>query len=124
MICLGSLLDGAEANLDAHQPQEQHGFRKGRHVEEHLLTANLIIDKSFACNLPMWIISLDLSKASDRVDWDALWDALRHHGVSEHIIWILQVMYHDQKGLSHDASKSSREFPIKGGVRQGCALVL
>ena len=31
-------------------------------------------------------------------------------------------MYHDQKGLIHDASKSSREFPIKGGVRQGCVL--
>ena len=105
-----------------YSPEEQHGFRKGRRVEEHLLTANLIIDKSFACNLPMWIISLDLSKAFDRVDWDALWDALRHHGVSEHIIWILQIMYHDQKGLIHDASKSSREFPIKGGVRQGCVL--
>ena len=63
-----------------------------------------------------------LSKAFDRVDWDALWDALRHHGVSEHIIWILQVMYHDQTGLSHDASKSSREFLSKGSVRQGCVL--
>ena len=84
------LLSRIEATLDAHQPEEQHGFRKGRRVEEHLLTANLIIDKSFACNLPMWIINLDLSKAFDRVDWDALWDALRHHGVSEHIIWILQ----------------------------------
>ena len=70
----------------------------------------------------MWIISLDLSKAFDRVDWDALWDALRHRGVSEHIIWILQVMYHDQKGLIHDGSKSSREFPSKGRVRQGCVL--
>ena len=73
-----------EATLDAHQPEEQHGFLKGRRVEEHLLTANLIIDKSFACNLPMWIISSELSKTFDRVDWDALWDALRHHGVRTH----------------------------------------
>ena len=44
------LLSRIEATLDAHQPEEQHGFRKG------LLTANLIIDKSFACNLPIaWI---------------------------------------------------------------------
>ena len=80
-----------EATLDAHQPEEQHGFRKGRRVEEHLLTANLIIGKSFACNLPMWIVCSDLSKAFDRVDWDAPWDALRHHAVSEDIIWIGQV---------------------------------
>ena len=41
------LLRRIEATLDAHQPEEQHGFRKGRRVKEHLLTANLIIDKSF-----------------------------------------------------------------------------
>ena len=58
------LLSRIEATLDAHQPEEQHGFRKGRRVEEHLLTANLIIDKSSACNLRMWIINLDLSKAA------------------------------------------------------------
>ena len=64
------LLSRIGAISDADQPEEQHGFRKGRRVEEHLLTANLIIDKSFACNLPMWNISLDSSKAFDRVDWD------------------------------------------------------
>ena len=56
------------------------------------------------------------------MDWDALWDALKQHDVSQHIIWILQGLYHDQSGQVHDVSGSSREFYIKGSVRQGCVL--
>ena len=76
--------------LDNHQPEEQHGFRAGRRLEEHLLTANLFLDKTLAANMPVWILSLDLSKAFDRVDWGALWLASSEHGVSSHMLWIIQ----------------------------------
>ena len=84
-----------------HKPTTQ---RKGRRIEEHLLTANVIINKTFACGRPIWIISLDLSKAFDRVDWGALWNALKQHDVSQHIIWILQGLYHNHVGQVQDAS--------------------
>ena len=32
--------------LEAHQPEEQHGFRKHRWMDEHLLTATLFLDKA------------------------------------------------------------------------------
>ena len=35
---------------------------------------------------PSWIISLDLSKAFDRVNWKLLWQAVGNHGVSEHLV--------------------------------------
>ena len=76
--------------LDNHQPEEQHGFRAGRRLQEHLLTANLFLDKTLAANMPVWILSLDLSKAFDRVDWGALWLASSEHGVSSHMLWIIQ----------------------------------
>ena len=63
--------------LENSQPKEQHGFRSGRRLEEHLITANLVGDKFFAANKPLWIASLDLSKTFDRVNWDAPW---RRHG--------------------------------------------
>ena len=39
--------------------------------------------------MPVWILSLDLSKAFDRVDWGALWLALSEHGVSSHMLWMI-----------------------------------
>ena len=32
--------------LDSGQPEEQLGFRRGRRMEEHLLTADLVVDKA------------------------------------------------------------------------------
>ena len=87
-----------EELLEHAQPEEQHGFRTNRRIEEHLLSANMVSDKTLLANRPVWILSLDLSKAFDRVDWDALWRGLRLHGVSAHLVWLLQVVYSNQTG--------------------------
>ena len=62
------VLGRVEPALEASQPEEQHGFRRGRRLEEHLVSANLVIDKLLAAGKPVWIVSLDLSKAFDRVN--------------------------------------------------------
>ena len=108
--------------LDAAQPEEQHGFRPERRIEEHLVTANLVLDKTLAANILLWIVSVDFSKAFDRVEWSALWSALRTQGVPEHLVWLLQTLYHGQEGAVRGDSHMSRWFNIFGGVRQGCVL--
>ena len=80
------ILGRIEAVLGAHQPEEQHGFRKHRRMDEHLLSATLFLDKAWDKGIPVWIVSLDVSKAFDRVSWNALWLALRDHGVPDHLI--------------------------------------
>ena len=70
------------------QPEEQHGFRQGRRIEGHLLTANVCLQKTLAASTPPSIISLDLSKAFDKIDWNAIRSALRQHAISEHLIFI------------------------------------
>ena len=116
------ILGRIEQCLEDSQPEEQHGFRGGRRLEEHLVTANLISDKLFAANRPLWIVSLDLSKAFDRINWDALWQSLLEHGVSAHLVWILQLLYCEQTGEVKGTWGNSTIFPIKAGVRQGCVL--
>ena len=39
--------------LEAAQPEEQHVFRSGRRIDEHLVTTNLVIDKSWNVNMPI-----------------------------------------------------------------------
>ena len=115
-------LVGLRRRWEQHQPEEQHGFRSGRRIEEHLLTANIVIDKTLLANVPLWIVSLDLSKALDRVSWDSLWGGLLRHGVSRHLVWALRLIYWEQKGQIITKQDTSREFDIKAGVRQGCVL--
>ena len=47
------------------------------------------VQKTIAASAPLWIISLDLSKACDKVDWNALWAALRQHRIPEHLIFYI-----------------------------------
>ena len=72
--------------------------------------------------MPVWILSLGLSKAFDRVDWGALWSALTEHGVSSHMLWIIQNLYFNQHGEVIGQGGNSRAFQINAGVRQGCVL--
>ena len=103
-----------------HQPEEQHGFRKHRRMDEHLLTATLFLDKAWDKGIPVWIVSLDLSKVFDWVNWNALWLALHDHGISDHLVWILQLIYANQLGEVQGEHSNSDPFPIHAGVRQGC----
>ena len=49
------ILGRIQASLEAHQPDEQHGFRKHGRMDEHLLSATLSLDKvgtrEFQCGL-------------------------------------------------------------------------
>ena len=101
-----------EAILNAGQPEEQHGFRADRRIEEHLLTTNLVLDKTLSFDVPVWIVSLDLSKAFDKVKWENLREALSEHGVSDHMLWVLQCMYYGQTGRIGDNSADGDWFCI------------
>ena len=57
------VLGRVEPALEASQPEEQHRFRRGRRLGEHLASANLVIDKSLPVGKPVWIVSLDCCKA-------------------------------------------------------------
>ena len=75
-----------------------------------------------AVGIPVWVVSLDLSKAFDRVHWPALWKSLLEQGISEHMVWMISKLYDEQFGEVIGSSGRSRKFNSTGGVRQGCVL--
>eukprot|EP00959_Pyramimonas_sp_CCMP1952_P183583 3838621-Pyramimonas_sp.AAC.1 len=71
---LGSTLEGA-------QPPEQMGFRPQKGTEGALLILESVISQSIEWNVPVWIVSVDLQKAFDVVEYNALFAALEGQGV-------------------------------------------
>ena len=61
---------------------------RGRRPEEHLVKANLVLRRADAVRIPVWIISLDLSRAFDRVPWPTFRAALVDQGIAVHDVWM------------------------------------
>jgi len=51
-----------EALLETPQPEEQHGFRKQRRMDEPWLNATLLLDKVLDKRIRVWVVRLDQSK--------------------------------------------------------------
>ena len=75
----------------------------------------MVIDKTWLANVPLWILSPELSKAFDRISWDSLWGGLLPHGVSQHLVWAPRLHYWEQKSQIITKQDTSREFDIKCG---------
>ncbi|XP_056641545.1 craniofacial development protein 2-like [Diorhabda sublineata] len=61
-----------EFKLDAYQPYEQAGFRKGMSTIEHLHTVRTLNEKVTEYNIPLWIAFIDFRKAFDTVEFWAI----------------------------------------------------
>ena len=116
------ILGRIEALPEGHQLEERHSFRKHRRIDEHLPSATLFLDKAWDKGIPVWIVSLILSKALNRVNWNAWWLALGDHGVSDHLTRILQLICSNQLGEVQGEHSNRNFFPIHAGVLQGCVL--
>ena len=107
-----------QAGLDVQQADDQFGFRPHRSVDHALLILESVVGKCVEWNLPIYIVSVDLRKAFDRVEHVALFAALSRMGVQSEYINLLQLLYQRMQGVVG----SEPRFPIKRGVRQGDVL--
>ena len=108
--------------LDANQPREQAGFRKGFATTDHLHTINQIIEKSNKFNLPLCIAYIDYEKAFDSVEHNVIFQALRHIGINETYINIIEDIYNEAEAKVHIEKQESEEINILRGVRQGDSI--
>ena len=58
------ILGRIEEPLEHAQPEEQHGFRTKRRIEEHLLSANMVIDKTLLANAVLTCLTTLLDTAN------------------------------------------------------------
>ena len=79
--------------LEKCQPNDQFGFRKDRRIDDVLGIFENMVGKTSEWNLPIWIASLDLRKAFDRILHQPLFETLHHQEVPEGYVHLLAVLY-------------------------------
>ena len=104
--------------LNLRQSDEQYGFRADRSTNDALIIAESMVGKCLEYNTELWIVSVDLKKAFDRVEHKALFESLRNHGLGENYCQLLREIYDGQLGVLSDQIC----FNITRGVRQGDIL--
>ncbi|EYC04267.1 hypothetical protein Y032_0089g2316 [Ancylostoma ceylanicum] len=98
------------------------GFVANCGTTDAIHAARLLIEKHREKQKPLHLAFLDLEKAFDRVPHEAIWYALRWHGVPEELIEWVRILYADPRSRVQAAAGTSAEFPISVGVHQGSAL--
>ena len=104
--------------LEKSQSNDQFGFRIDRRIDDVFGILENVIGKTSEWNLPLWIASLDLRKAFDRVLHRPLLETLRYQNVPEGYIHLLGALYTKQKGTVD----GKQLFDINRGVKQGDTL--
>lgn len=97
--------------LNCEQADAQFGFRRKKKDDVFVILEN-IIGKTEEWNMPLWMISLDLRKAFDRIQFGPLFESLREQSLPKEYVQLLSALYKKQQGCVN----GSYLFPILRGV--------
>ena len=103
------------------QPPDQAGFRPNHRCEDHLTVCRILEQRSREWGVPLYISTIDFTKAFDSIKHSAIWDSLRFYGIKPAYVTLLQKLYKRQEGTVL-TDKESEVFPIKKGTKQGDTL--
>ena len=108
--------------LDAFQPFDQFGFRPRMGVEHALIIFETMTKKkTLEWGLDLWMASLDLRRAFDKIEHESFFGALRAQGLPNVYIDLLRVLYRNQSGVV-EGVEGSDPLNIQRGIKQGDVL--
>ena len=102
--------------------QDQTCSVPGRSIQDNVHLIRNLIEYVNDKNMPAAIISLDQSKAFDRVSHEYLFKVLHSFGFGAHFISLVKLLYSNIYSSVLVNCFVSDEFPIQCSVRQGCSL--
>ncbi|KAK6737640.1 hypothetical protein RB195_020009 [Necator americanus] len=79
--------------LDEGQPCEQAGFRKGFSTIDHIHTVSKLFEVSREYKMPLCLTFIDLKKAFDSIENEAVVEALDNQGIPTQYIKVLRELY-------------------------------
>lgn len=106
--------------LEENISETQFGFRKGLGTREALFALNVLIQRSMDVNQHVYACFVDYNKAFDKVQHDKMMQLLCEKNIDHKDIRIIANLYYKQKGAVRIEDKTTTEFEVKRGIRQGC----
>ncbi len=79
----------------------------------------MMSEKMLAKDKNVYAAFMELEKAYDRVDWEALWDVLRIYGVGGRLLDGVKSLYRDASACVKVKGEMGECFKIKASLRQG-----
>ena len=116
------LLERLKDAVDLTLRDNQAGFRKNRSCADQIASLRIIIEQSLEWNSPLYINFIDFEKAFDSVDRHTLWRLMKHYGIPEKIISMVQSIYQVMFCRVMHSGQISESFEAKTGLRHGCLL--
>ena len=104
-------------------PESQIGFRKYRSTLNCIFILNTAIEVSIGQMKQLYVCYVDFKKAFDSINHKLLWSCLRHIGIRQRMLAVLQSMYSSASScVKISGNKATAPFKCQKGVRQGCIL--
>ncbi|VDO75265.1 unnamed protein product [Schistosoma margrebowiei] len=103
--------------VDVQLRDQQAGFRTDRSCIDQIATLRIIVEQSIEWNSSLYINFIDYEKAFDSVDRTTLWKLLRHYGVPQKIVNIIQNSYDGLNCKIMHGRQLTKSFEVKTGVR-------
>ena len=100
----------------------QSGFRRGKGCTDQIFIVRQICEKYLGKGKDVYFVFLNLEKAYDRVDRDAMWNVLRLYGIGNRLLRGVKSLYVGSKACIRVGNEVSEWFPVRVGLRQGCVM--
>ena len=107
-------------------PESQSGFRSGRGCIDMIFTARQFQEKCIEQQMPLFQVFVDLTKAFDSVNRNALWTVLGKLGCPPTLVHMIKELHRDMKARVICNGQLSDDLAVENGVKQGdiCAPTL
>ena len=103
-------------------PESQCGFRTGRSTIDMIFSVRQLQEKCREQRRPLFIAFIDLTKASDLVSRQGLFNLLEKIGCPPKLLSVISSFHNNMKGTVNYDGATSEPFEIHSGVKQGCVL--
>ena len=108
--------------VDDIYPESQCGFRSGRGTIDMIFSLRQVAEKVREKNQELYMVFVDVTKAFDTVNRQALWKVLKKLGIPDKMLNTIISFHEGMKASILADGKLSGSFGATNGPKQGCVM--